>query len=159
MALRIMSYLGGPRVRAGLVFEGCAALLLWGRWRPALLLAATVSITGAVTRGLKEVTDRNRPQPILRLQLQGESFPSGHASGTTALAGASAYIVWLLTGRAIAAAVVAAGGGLLAALVGYSRVKLHRHHTGDVLAGHALGIGCVAIAVAIERQTRGRSSG
>jgi membrane-associated phospholipid phosphatase len=74
-----------------------------------------------------------------------------------ALAGALAYVVWLLTGRAVAAGVALLAGGVMAGAVGYARVVLDRHHAGDVLAGYVLGLGAVAAGVAVERRTAPRA--
>jgi undecaprenyl-diphosphatase len=139
-------------VRAGLVIETCAGLVLWKRWRSAAFLAATVSATGVINTGLKTVVDRHRPQPFLRLQLKRNSFPSGHAGGSAALAAAASYLVWLLTGRRAAAVLTGMAGGAFAGAVGYSRVRLHRHHPGDVLAGYALGLGCVATGIVLDKR-------
>jgi membrane-associated phospholipid phosphatase len=93
-----------------------------------LALAASVSTTG------KLATRRPRPvrehgcvsQPIGRLGV-ASSFPSTHAACAFAIAGwmrRSRHRGWL---------------HLLAATVGYMRVRRRAHHPGDVLAGGALG--------------------
>jgi membrane-associated phospholipid phosphatase len=101
------------------------------RWlcAPGLLaLAASVSTTG------KLATRRPRPgrglgrgsPPIGRLGM-ASSFPSTHAACAFAIAGwmrRSRHRSWL---------------HLLAAAVGYMRVRRRAHHLGDVLAGGALG--------------------
>jgi undecaprenyl-diphosphatase len=115
-------------------------------------MAATVAATGGLNTGLKKLVDRRRPRSIVRLRPNDDSFPSGHSSGATALAGAGAYVLWLLTGRTRVAAIAALAGALAAALVGYSRVVLNRHHPGDVLAGYALGVSCVAGAIAVDQK-------
>jgi membrane-associated phospholipid phosphatase len=152
LALRFITVLGGPVVRAGLVVQTCLALLLWKRWRPALFMGATVGATSGLNTGIKKLVDRRRPRSIVCLRPNDESFPSGHASGVTALAGAGAYVLWLLTGRMPVSAVAALMGAITAAAVGYSRVSLNRHHTSDVLAGHALGLACLAGAIAVDRR-------
>lgn len=157
-AQRLISLLGGPVARTALVTPACLALLLSKRRRPALFLAATVSLAGGLNSGLKKVVGRRRPRSIIRLRPRDDSFPSGHASGTTALAGAAAYVLWLLTARAWVAAAAALAGSGAAAIVGYSRVSLNRHHTGDVLAGHALGLGCVVGAIAMDRRVSAMGS-
>jgi membrane-associated phospholipid phosphatase len=96
-----------------------------GRWLCApgpLALAACVSTTGklAIRR------PRPRREPIGRLGL-ASSFPSTHAACAFAIAGwmrRSRHRGWL---------------HLLAATVGYARVRRRAHHLGDVLAGGALG--------------------
>jgi membrane-associated phospholipid phosphatase len=144
--------LGSPVTRTGLVVPACVALLLGKRRRPALILGVTVSGAGALNTGIKKVVGRRRPRSIIRLRPNDDSFPSGHASGTTAVVGAGAYVLWLLTGRTWITAAAALVGAIVSALVGYSRVSLHRHHTSDVLAGHALGLGCAIAAITVDRK-------
>jgi undecaprenyl-diphosphatase len=68
----------------------------------------------------------------------GFSFPSGHAAATAAIA---AVLVFYFArsrswpGRAL----VAAGGALLPALIGASRVYLGVHYPTDVIAGWLIG--------------------
>jgi membrane-associated phospholipid phosphatase len=99
------------------------------RWLcvPGLIaLAASVSTTGKLaTRRPRPSRGRGSP-PIGRLGL-ASSFPSTHAACAFAVAGwmrRSRHRGWL---------------HLLAATVGYMRVRRRAHHLGDVLAGGALG--------------------
>lgn len=153
---RVISFCGGPVVRAGIVIQSCLALLLWGRWRPAIFLVSTVGGAGVANAAVKRIVDRRRPRSLLRPLPDQHSFPSGHSSGMAALAGSLAYVVWLLTGRAVAAGAALLAGGAMAGAVGYARVVLDRHHTGDVLAGYVLGLGAVAAGVTVERRTAPR---
>jgi undecaprenyl-diphosphatase len=69
------------------------------------------------------------------------SFPSGHAAAATAVAASVG-----LAQPGLAAVVLP-----IAALVGYSRVRLRVHHLSDVLAGAALGLGGAVVAYRLVR--------
>jgi len=78
-----------------------------------------------ITEGLKRIAREKRPDANSR-----DSFPSGHATAAFAVATMQAHyhpnqaIFWYAGASAIA----------------YSRVKLRRHYTRDILAGAAVGI-------------------
>jgi membrane-associated phospholipid phosphatase len=80
----------------------------------------------AVTEGLKAIVREKRPDSN-----EHDSFPSGHATAAFAVATAQSALhprqapYWF------------AG----AAVIGWSRIRLNRHHVGDVVAGAAVGIG------------------
>ncbi|HWD37590.1 MAG TPA: phosphatase PAP2 family protein [Fimbriimonas sp.] len=121
-----VSNIGGPAMwTAGLgssfIQDGSLALNHAARTGEGLLLA------GGLTEGLKLLTRERRPDSG-----EHDSFPSMHASLSFEIAAAQSYfhpsqsIFWYGA----------------AALVGYSRIKIHRHHWLDVLAGAALGYAC-----------------
>ena len=79
-----------------------------------------------LSEGLKSLVREKRPDSNAH-----DSFPSGHATAAFAVATVEGGLhpkqapLWYLG----------------AALISYSRVRLHRHTVGDVLAGAALGAG------------------
>jgi membrane-associated phospholipid phosphatase len=100
-----------------------------GRW---LCVPGLVALATTVSSAAKVTVRRPRPslvsgrRPIGRLGL-ASSFPSTHAVCAFAIAGwmhRSPRRTWL---------------HLLAASVGYGRVRSRAHHLGDVLAGGAVG--------------------
>lgn len=107
--------------------------------RPALTLI--VSVLGAiVVQDLAKTSiDRPRP-PVARLeQVNGSSFPSGHATETSAFFIALIVIVvrssaprWVKRATVIAGVILIAG-------VALSRVYLGAHYATDVIAGVLLG--------------------
>ncbi|NLE77732.1 MAG: phosphatase PAP2 family protein [Chloroflexi bacterium] len=131
------------------VVVGAAALLLTGwlaRRRacwplgPALVTAAAALIS----EGLKLVVHRPRPEVVEALvTVVSYSYPSGHALVSLTF--------YSLAAKAVAARlggrwrpVVWAGALLIILLVGASRVYLGVHYPSDVLAGYAIGLGCLA---------------
>ena len=128
-----------------------AGILLWRRGGSlALALAPAASLGVAVTTvGLtKAIVGRVRPPVSLHLVSESDaSFPSGHATNSTAvfLTIALVLAVSVLRGP-ISRALSVVCGVLLAGGVGVSRLVLGVHWPSDVLAGWALGVS-VALAV------------
>lgn len=126
------------------------------------LLGVSFGVTG-LYRGLKHLLERPRPaispldgaglhpvvETILELTAMPASygFPSGHATGATAvyLGLASSLAIWTRRKRFVAAA------GLIA-LVAATRLVLAVHYLVDVVAGVAIGAGFVALVFVAPRQ-------
>lgn len=119
----------------------------------AVLLVVLFSFAAAALAGslLKELLGRARPIAELAGQLNAAgghgspSFPSGHAANSLALALPFALIV--PTGSVVVR-LVKLVLLLIASLVCYSRIVLGAHYLSDVLAGAALALACVPVAVA-----------
>jgi len=92
----------------------------------ALRAADSLLVSVALAETLKGLTREKRPDANSH-----DSFPSGHATAAFAVATVESElhprqaVLWYL------------GAGLIS----YSRVRLHRHTVGDVVAGAALGYG------------------
>lgn len=141
MTLRLLTHVGGARVTIG----ASLALVAAGEVQLGLATGLANALSHIVVQVLKRTIARPRPcdaagRPLALVDLPDPfSFPSGHATATTAIAATIAY-AYPLTG------VVAL---LCAALVAYSRVALRVHHTSDVVAGVALGLLGAAAAAAL----------
>ena len=89
-----------------------------------------------LSEGLKNLFHEKRPDADSH-----DSFPSGHATAAFAVATVEGSLhpkqapLWYLG----------------AALISYSRVRLHRHTVGDVLAGAAIGVGTARVELAQPR--------
>jgi undecaprenyl-diphosphatase len=123
----------------GLLLPFVLVLIAMRQTLAAVVIVVVPSLTGLLVTGLKVLF--HRPRPTLPLDVTfGQSFPSGHATGSTVLYGLICYVIckyWLRWrwGRALAITLTA----LLIIATGWSRVYLRAHYPSDVLAGWAAG--------------------
>jgi hypothetical protein len=132
-----------------------AAVVLWFRGVRIIVAAAPLAallVAGACAGVVKVLVARQRPPVGLRLVSEsGASFPSGHSTDSTALLVTLGLVVAVvLLQRPLARVAVVAGAGVLAGLIGWSRLELGVHWPTDVLAGWSLGF---AVAVAVSTLT------
>ncbi|MDQ1564534.1 MAG: hypothetical protein QOI14_1485 [Actinomycetota bacterium] len=150
-AARIGSELGGPLALAVMAVVAAGVLWMCGR-RLLLALAPGISFgfSGLAVAVGKKIVDRSRPPVPLHLVPEANaSFPSGHATESTALFVTLALVVAVFVlRRPIARAATLLGAGLLSFVVGASRLVLGVHWPSDVLAGWVLGAG-IALAVTL----------
>lgn len=120
----------------------CIVAAGWGRM-PGRALAAWVTmmtIWGSAAL-LKLAVGRERPaltDPVW--DHGGLSFPSGHATNSTAMTLGLSLLLWPLAAPP-SRWLLAAGAGLLVAVVGLDRVLLGVHYPSDVVAGVVFGGG------------------
>lgn len=113
-------------------------LLSDGRYgtRHALRVADALGTSVLLSEAIKLLVKEKRPDSDAH-----DSFPSGHATAAFAVATVESDLhprqaaYWYLS----------------AALISYSRVRLRRHTTADVVAGAALGLGTARVEVAQPR--------
>jgi undecaprenyl-diphosphatase len=129
-----LTHIGG--VGASLVL-GCMPLLL--AEGPLKIAAVQAAWSLAISHLIVQVIKRNvvRTRPHLAAQVTAHigipdrfSFPSGHSAAVMSVA-----FIHAMTFRSLAVPMMA-----LAALVGFSRVKLGVHYPGDVLVGQIIAI-------------------
>ena len=97
----------------------------------------------AAHRSIKLGYARRRPPGALLHGKMEPSFPSGHASVTTATLCATAYAAGA-RGAPLAYAIPIAAS--LSAGVGLSRLVLDKHWATDVIAGWLVGVGAASVA-------------
>jgi undecaprenyl-diphosphatase len=126
-------------------------LLLW--WKGRRLAAGSLLVaplgTIATTDTAKDIYERARPAG--GYGPHDYSFPSAHATASTAVCCAVAYVLW--QERIVPGAFAVAFAVLVPLVVGASRVYLDVHWTTDVLAGWGFGLGIAAVSIALARVT------
>ncbi len=126
----------GDAATVGLTAPAAGALLTWRRRiHDAVMLVATVAAAGIGSAAIRLIVERQRPHVFQWLVPEGGySFPSGHPTGSMALALATVVIVRNHRhGRIIGALVIA-----LAVAVGLSRLFVGVHYPTDIAAGWLL---------------------
>ncbi|MBM4204791.1 MAG: phosphatase PAP2 family protein [Gammaproteobacteria bacterium] len=93
-----------------------------------------VLLTGGIELSLKEAVGRERPNGK-----NSNSFPSGHAGRTQALATMTEYNLRAMDLSDPARIGIMATSQLLAAGTAWARVEAGKHHVNDVLIGSAIG--------------------
>jgi membrane-associated phospholipid phosphatase len=126
--------------------------LVLKRWREPTLLVSALALEFTVFLTANWLIDRARPD-VVRLDSTPStaSYPSGHIAATIVVWGGVALIVTACTRRRVlrgVAWVVAIG---LALLVGFARVYRGMHHFTDVVAGAALGVAALLVALLVVR--------
>ncbi len=119
----------------------------FSRWVGIYFIVNMIGIS-ALTKGLKLLFERQRPEVLETYDGTGFSFPSGHSSGSMVFYGFLIYLVvisrlnkgwkWLINSLL----------GLLILLVGLSRVYLGVHYFTDILAGFLFGVAWLMICIA-----------
>lgn len=110
-------------------------------WVPLLAVVGADALQNAV----KALVDRPRPSVRHLEHVTSSSFPSGHATQSTALLVALLALGWT-SGSGVARATATLSAVVLACAVGASRVYLGVHYPTDVAAGIILG-GAWAVGV------------
>jgi membrane-associated phospholipid phosphatase len=129
------------------------------KWRAIVFLptAMFVEITTFLT--VNHLVGRERP-PVDRIgPLPGtSSYPSGHVAATLVCWGAISLLL-AVYGFRRSAVVVAAFGVVITAAMAWARVYAGMHYTTDVIAGFAMGVAALAVAIVatgVQRTERAR---
>ena len=130
------------------------ALTCWakGYRRLGVIAFAAPGLAGFAEIVVKPLVRRTRPATRSLTGEHGFSFPSGHATGATALAIAVVAIVWTLTARRDVRTLAIVLGSTYAATIAVSRVVVGAHYATDVVGGLLLATavsGGVVLALAL----------
>jgi undecaprenyl-diphosphatase len=149
---KVLTHAGGIAVLAPLTAAVVVVLYRRGARGDAALVACVVIGISLLNAGLKLAFHRPRPE-LGFLHLDTYSFPSGHASASTAAYGLFAYLLGRNASRRrrilLGVAVV-----LIVAVVDFSRLYLGVHYLSDVLAGSALGASWLALCLLVHELLR-----
>jgi undecaprenyl-diphosphatase len=116
-----------------------------GRTAGALTIAATATLAAILPKVLDHTLPRRLP-PRERHEPSKQSYPSGHALQTSAMALTTGYVLYRedvgprWTGAPLGLASLAAGAG---------RLLLDRHWTSDVIGGYCAGVALGAAAAGV----------
>jgi membrane-associated phospholipid phosphatase len=143
---RVVTLAGSVAVLAALTAVAVFLLVRAGRRRDAVWLGCSAAAVELLNGGLKLLFHRPRPE-LGFVHLDTYSFPSGHATGATAIY--ALYAVLLASTVRVPRAALVAGYLALVVAVGFSRLYLGAHYLSDVLAGTALGAACAALAMLV----------
>ncbi|MDQ6947507.1 MAG: phosphatase PAP2 family protein [Actinomycetota bacterium] len=148
---RWVTQLGSVGVLAVLALV--VAAVLWFRGTRLLMAVApglALGVAGVCVAIAKQLVGRARPPVSLhRVTEAGASFPSGHATDSTAFYLTLGLVMAVVVlRRPVARIATVAGAAMLSAAIGTSRLLLGVHWPTDVLAGWALGA-TAALAVTL----------
>lgn len=125
------------------------ALVLWYRGRT--LVASTILVAPAAAVAaylvLKNMFARTRPSGFGNILEGTYSFPSAHATSSSAVCCTLAYVFW--RERLVSGAAAAVFAVLVPLLIGASRVYLDVHWATDILGGWSAGLIVAALSAAV----------
>lgn len=113
--------------------------------RPGLCLFANLTGALIVDQVIKFIIQRPRPDGFQLATETGFSFPSAHSVMAAVLFGLIIWYVWHFEKDALRRNSVCIAFGLIAAMIGISRVYLGVHYASDVLGGFALALVWLAL--------------
>jgi membrane protein DedA with SNARE-associated domain/membrane-associated phospholipid phosphatase len=142
----IVTGFGSFRVCATAIVFTSVLLLVRKRPIDVVVLMVGFFLVYVAVHAAKAGIDRPRPAAPL-IEVEGFSFPSGHAAYATAWIAAAVALTRRL--GLVGHAALVTGAILLAAAVGLSRIYLRVHYWSDVAGGWGLGIGIFAALAAL----------
>jgi membrane-associated phospholipid phosphatase len=153
-AFQVITFIGSANALGWLAVIMAAWLWRSRRRHIAAVLVTAPAVATALFVGIKNLFQRVRPAGAVPLHLVSYSFPSGHATASTAVLVTLCYI--MARERLLSHAAALVLGFLGPLLVGLSRIYLDVHWTTDVLGGWGLGLVVAALSAAAYEHMRGR---
>jgi undecaprenyl-diphosphatase len=145
----LISNIGSPLIFSVLAIFLAILLLLHRDTYDALLYLVSIALAVVSFVVMKNMLHISRPTGSLIADLNGWSFPSGHATVATAFFFATGYSFFDWPKRIISRIVLVVLCAVGAVAVSVSRVYLGAHFALDVLAGTALGLLCVSFTAIV----------
>ncbi len=134
------------------IMTGAVAVLMFvrGHRRAALYTVGVMVVTTAAYTLIKLLVGRTRPEwQLTQSLLSSKSFPSGHAASVTAFGGVLIVLIVMLVRRGNVRRLLYLLVAVLVVVVCLDRVLLGRHFPSDVVGGFLLGMGMVALGLAV----------
>ena len=148
-AMRLVSELADPGVLL-LGFAGAALLAFRRRWADLALWIAALAGGLFINTSIKDFFDGQRRVWADPLHLGHQwQFPSGHVLGATIGYGLVILLLWHRFDRPGLRITFVLGLVVLLLLIGFSRLYVHKHYFGDVLAGYAVGLSWLALCAGV----------
>jgi len=120
------------------------------RFADGLWFGGTILFCGAIaTKLLKSAFDRERPQFHQLVTKTSESFPSGHATGTTVFYGMVALALFLILRTVWKRVLIGFVAICFILFILVTRIYLGVHFPTDVLAGFCFGSASVFISISV----------
>jgi undecaprenyl-diphosphatase len=139
--MRGVTQLGSPTFLLSMTALLAGVLAYIRRRRATIVLVIAVGGGVALDELLKLLFHRPRPEAFFDYPLPTTfSFPSGHAVSSACFYGVAAAVLTARIQSRYQKAVVWAAAGLMAALIGVSRIYLGVHYPSDVVAGYCAAI-------------------
>lgn len=140
-----------PMLVYGVILIAIAALVRRSIVPLAMLLAPVAAVPAYL--GTKSLFIRTRPSGVGNAFEGTYSFPSAHATTSSAICSAVAYLLYR---EALVSRTAAIAGTLvICLLVGVSRIYLDVHWTTDIIGGWCLGIALAATTAALYEMSGG----
>lgn len=150
--MAFMTHLGGVPFLGGVAAIG--TFYQWRRGRNELAVAwLCIALGGGLLNyALKEIFNRPRPPEEMRdraVHETNESFPSGHAMGSTIGYGLLGYMATMKRRPRRRTLLILGGLFLLVPVIGFSRIYLRAHWFTDVVGGLLIGSAWLALCVGL----------
>lgn len=140
LAMGDITALGSHTVLGVLTLLAGGYCLLLRRYSGFFFLLLSFAGALLLNSSLKELVGRERPPVIDPLaEVLTLSYPSGHALMSAAMYLSFAFLLAEITARRSARAYLITAGGVLAGVIGFSRIYLGVHYPTDIIAGWAIG--------------------
>ncbi len=148
--MQIVTFLGGHQflIPANLILIAYFLFIKNHKWYSIKIPAIGLSSL-ALMFGLKYLFGRSRPLIPLLEEVNGLSFPSGHALNAVTFYGLLIHIAWQTVKNVTLKWTLSIVFLLMIILIGFSRIYLRVHYTSDVIAGYCMGFLWLVISISI----------